>query len=258
MLDLVIRHVLIYDGSGEPAYSGNVGILDGKISYVGIEDPGASASTIDGNGLALAPGFIDSHSHSDTCLYADPHRLHVLRMGVTTEIAGQCGGSRSPAMDSMSVQTREFLNSKHSPFFATMAQQLREMETWELGPNQLFFTGHNLLRAGAMQLDDRKATDGEIAVMQEALRQAIAEGSAGISTGLSYVPGIYSDTHELTELGRTAGQCGGMYVTHSRSESMGLFDSVGECIHISKEGPMLITEIAVLMSSSFEARLLFC
>ena len=149
MFDLVIKNALIYDGSGDPAYLGNVGIQNGKIAAVGIDDLCDSAAIVDANGLALSPGFIDSHSHSDTCLYTDPHRLHVLRMGVTTEIAGQCGGSRSPAMDTMTEQTRDFLRSKHSPFFASMAEQLEAMESWELGPNQLFFTGHNLLRGGA-------------------------------------------------------------------------------------------------------------
>jgi len=236
MFDLIIQNALIYDGSGSAAFHGSVGINNGKIACVSRECLSGAVTVVDAEGLSLAPGFIDSHSHSDTCLYADPHRLHVLRMGVTTEVAGQCGGSRSPAMDSMTDQTREFLASKHSPFFPSMAEQLSAMENWELGTNQRFFTGHNLLRGGAMQLTDRDATDDEIAVMQNALSRAIVEGSAGVSTGLSYVPGIYSNTHELTELGRTAGLCGGMYVTHSRSESMGLFDSVAECIHIAKEG----------------------
>ena len=236
MFDLVIQNALIYDGSGKPAFLGNVGVTNGKIASVSKESLPAANTVIDAEGVSLAPGFIDSHSHSDTAIFTDPHRLHVLRMGVTTEIAGQCGGSRSPAMDTMTDQTREFLASKHSPFFPSMAEEIKAMESLELGPNQHYFTGHNLLRAGAMQLASRDATDEEIAVMQKALEDSIQEGSAGVSTGLSYVPGIYSNTHELTELGRTAGKCGGMYVTHSRSESMGLFDSVAECIHIAKEG----------------------
>lgn len=236
MYDLIISNAKIYDGTGKSAYYGSVAVKDGKIATVSRETLDNAREIIDAEGLALAPGFIDSHSHSDSTIFADPHRVHVLRMGVTTEIAGQCGGSRSPAMDSMTDQTREFLASKHSPYFPSMAQQLKAMENLELGPNQHYFTGHNLLRAGAMQLAARDATEDEISVMQRALNQAIMEGSAGLSTGLSYVPGIYSNTHELTELGRTAGQCGGMYVTHSRSESMGLFDSVAECIHIAKEG----------------------
>lgn len=236
MFDLIIQNALIYDGSGCPAYVGSVAVKDGKIAQISASKLEHAKHVVDADGLALAPGFIDVHSHSDSCLYSDPHRIHVLRMGVTTEIAGQCGGSRSPAMDTMMEQTRDFLSSKHAPFYRTMEEQIRDMEKWNIGPNQRYFTGHNLLRGGAMQLNARKASEQELKIMQDALEKAISEGSAGVSTGLSYVPGIYCDTHELTELGRTAGKMGGMYVTHSRSESMGLFDSVAECIHIAREG----------------------
>ena len=236
MYDLLFTDALIYDGTGKPAFMGNVAVSGGKIVAVGKDVSGAAIKTVRADGLALAPGFIDSHSHSDYCLHVDPHRLHVLRMGVTTEISGQCGHSISPASDNMNDETREFLRPRQSPLFPSMAEHLRTIGNWELGPNQRHFTGHGLLRGGAMQLHARHATEAELKVMQAALAQAIQEGSAGISTGLSYVPGIYSDTHELTELGRTAGLYGGMYVTHSRSESMGLFDSVAECIHIAREG----------------------
>lgn len=236
MLDLLIKNALIYDGSGAPAFYGNVGVKDGKIAFISCDALEEAAKTVDANGLALAPGFIDVHSHSDGSLCADPHRVHVLRMGVTTEISGQCGSSVSPASDNMTEETRAFQSKKFSPLFSTMAEQLDAMKDWELGPNQRFFTGHGLLRAGAMQLEARPAGAEELKVMQDALAQAVQEGSAGLSTGLSYVPGIYSNTEELTELARVAGQNGGMYTTHSRSESMGLFDSVNECIHIAREG----------------------
>ena len=236
MLDLIIKNALIYDGSGTPAFYGSVGVNDGKIVSVNPDDSVTARKTVNAQGLALAPGFIDVHSHSDQSLYADPHRVHVLRMGVTTEISGQCGHSMSPASANMTDETRAYQKKKHSPLFATMAEQLAAMKDWELGPNQRFFTGHSLLRSGAMQLAARSADGNEIKIMQDALAQAVEEGSAGLSTGLSYVPGIYSDTQELTELARTAGQHGGMYTTHSRSESMGLFDSVNECIHIAREG----------------------
>ena len=236
MFDLLIQNALIYDGSGKPAFYGNVAVTDGKITAVGADVSGEAAKTVDAKGLSLAPGFIDVHSHSDQVLHSDPHRLHVLRMGVTTEISGQCGGTMSPASANMTEETRASMKKQHSPLYATMAEQLQDVDSLELGPNQRFFTGHGLLRAGAMQLAARHATDSEIAVMQEALGQAVREGSAGLSTGLSYVPGIYANTYELTELARTVGQNGGMYTTHSRSESMGLFDSVRECIHIAREG----------------------
>ena len=236
MFDLLIKNALIYDGSGAPAFYGDVGVTGGKIAAVGKDLPERAERIVEADGLSLAPGFIDCHSHSDQSLCADPLRLHVLRMGVTTEISGQCGHSMSPASDNMTDETRAHESGKHSPLYATMAEQLEAVNSWKLGPNQRFFTGHALLRSGVMQLSARHADDCEIAQMQEALARAVQEGSAGLSTGLSYVPGIYSNTHELTELARTAGQYGGMYTTHSRSESMGLFDSVAECIHIAREG----------------------
>ena len=235
MFDIMIQNALIYDGTGEPAYLGNVAIKDGKIAAVSKEPLYDAKKIVDAKGLALAPGFVDVHSHSDNALHKDPHRLHVLQMGVTTEISGQCGNSISPASPNMTEQTREYLRGRNSPLFETMEEHLKTLSTWELGPNQLHFTGHGILRGGAMELRADKASEEEIAHMQEALKKAVTQGSAGFSTGLSYVPGIYSDSHELIELAKAAAEAGGMYTTHSRSESMGLFDSVQECIDIARE-----------------------
>ena len=208
MFDIIIQNALIYDGTGEPAYLGNVAIQDGKIAAVSKEPLSGAAKIVDAKGLALAPGFVDVHSHSDYCLYKDPHRLHILQMGVTTEISGQCGNSISPASPNMTEQTREYLRSRNSPLFETMEEHLEALNAWELGPNQLHFTGHGMLRGGAMELRADRANEDEIAHMQEALKKAISQGSAGFSTGLSYVPGIYSDSHELIELAKAAAEAG--------------------------------------------------
>ena len=122
MFDLLIINALIYDGTGSPAFMGHVAVKDGKIAGIFQNEKPSAAEVVDAQGCALSPGFIDVHSHSDSSLEANPHRLHVLRMGVTTEVAGQCGGSRSPAADTMTAQTREFLSSKHANFFPTMAE----------------------------------------------------------------------------------------------------------------------------------------
>lgn len=235
MFDLLIKNALIYDGTGDKAYYGDIAVENGKIAQIGTINADA-ANVVDAKGLCLAPGFIDAHSHSDIALHRDPHRLHVLRMGVTTEIAGQCGHSVSPIASSMTKQTQDYVAGEGVPVYESMEKHIANINTFELGTNQIFFAGHGALRGNVMQLENRDATEEEIKIMQDELAIAVQQGALGISTGLSYVPGIYSNTHELTELGRTAGANGGMYTTHSRSESMGLFDSVAECIHISKEG----------------------
>ena len=139
MFDLLIRNALIYDGSGNPAFTGNVAVSNGKIVAVGADVSGEAKETVDAAGLSLAPGFIDVHSHSDQVIHSDPHRLHVLRMGVTTEIAGQCGGTMSPASENMTEETRASMKKQHSPLYATMKDQLKDVDTLALGPNQRYF-----------------------------------------------------------------------------------------------------------------------
>lgn len=229
MYDLEIRNALVYDRSGKSAYYSNVTINEGKIVYIG-EDTHGAKRIVDANGIALSPGFIDSHSHSDMVIFEAPHREHVLRMEVTTEIAGQCGHSASPDDDTMSDEIRKSVNGGVLKHFTNASELVRGINELELGPNQHYFTGHGLLRGSVMGTESRISENHEIERMQNMLKSEILQGSGGISTGLSYVPGIYSDTRELMMLAKTAGENGGMYVTHSRSESMGLFDSVQECM----------------------------
>ena len=234
MFDLIINNALIYDGSGNPAFYGNVGVKNGKIIEINKDRLDGGTAIVDASGLCLAPGFIDVHSHADYAFADDPHRLHVLRMGVTTEIAGNCGKTLSPALPEMEPSVQEFINPD-AKLYPSLKEELEECESWEIGPNQRYFAGHGPLRASVMGLRSEAATEEEIRRMQEILVNEMQQGAAGYSTGLSYVPGIYSNTHELTELAKAVAPYGGMYTTHSRSESMGLFDSVQECIHIARE-----------------------
>lgn len=238
MFDILIKNALIYDGTGSKPFLGYVAVQGEKISAVGAGTPEneTAKTVVDAKGLALSPGFIDVHTHSDSTIHQEPHRLQVLRMGVTTEFAGNCGNSRSPVAANMAPEVYDFVFKGGNFSFSTMQDQLDYIKTLPLGPNQCYFTGHGLLRANAMGLQARAATQEEIEVMQKDLALAQQQGSWGVSTGLSYVPGIYCNQDELTMLGKTAGENGGLYTSHSRSESMGLFDSVNECIHIAREG----------------------
>lgn len=147
MYDLIIKNACIYDGSGSPAFYGNVAVSQGEIVYVGNEVPGAAAQTVDADGLALSPGFVDCHSHSDQSIFEDPRRLQVLRMGVTTELAGQCGHSSSPCSPDMDPDVKAFLKGcGPSPIFETMKEQLEALNNLKMGTNQRYFAGHSMLR----------------------------------------------------------------------------------------------------------------
>lgn len=235
MYDLIINNAHIYDGTGGESYMGAIAVQNGKIVKVSRENLEGAKEMIDAKGLALSPGFIDAHSHADYAVFTDPHRLHVLRMGVTTEIAGQCGTTISPYRDTMSADARKQFTDKMGRVFYSFADQLEAMKELELGTNLHIFCGHSPVRGNVTGLEDRYATEEEIGRMQLLVAEAVMQGAAGLSTGLSYIPGIYCNTHELVELAKAAAQTGGMYTTHSRSESMGLFDSVQECITIARE-----------------------
>jgi len=235
MYDLIINNAHIYDGTGGESYMGAVGIKDGKIAAVSRKNLEGAREIIDAKGLALSPGFIDAHSHADYAVNTDPHRLHVLRMGVTTEIAGQCATTVSPYRDTMPPEAYKQFTDKMGRVYYDFAEQLKAMERMELGTNQHYFIGHGPIRGNIMGLQNRHATEEEIKQMQALVEEGVQQGCAGYSTGLSYIPGIYSNSHELIELAKAAKKAGGMYTTHSRSESMGLFDSVQECIDIARE-----------------------
>jgi hypothetical protein len=181
----------------------------GYAYYTSVSGASATPVATAGEGWQVGdviPGFIDAHSHADYAVFTDPHRLHVLRMGVTTEIAGQCGTTISPYRDTMSKDAYKQFTDKMGRVFYSFADQLEAMEKeLELGTNLHIFCGHSPVRGNVLGLEDRLATDEEIGQMQLLVYEAVKQGAAGFSTGLSYIPGIYCDTHELVELAKAAG-----------------------------------------------------
>src|SRR5450755_2899964 len=211
--DIVIRHVRIVDGSGNPWYQGDIGTRGEAIAAIGILDGAQAKLTIDAGGLTAAPGFIDIHTHARRGIFQDPAAQNYIRQGVTTLIEGNDGNSPLPL----------------APFFEKLA-------TTQIAVNFGTFVGQGSIRQAVLGLENRKATPEEIAKMKELTRQAMQDGALGLSTGLFYVPGNFTPTEEVVGLAKVVAGFGGMYISHMRDEASGVLDSVRETIRIGEEG----------------------
>ncbi len=210
--DLAIVGGTVVDGSGAPGRQTDVAIKDGRIMAIGRAPAGSARDTIDATGLVVAPGFIDVHTHADD-LAETPLAENFVRMGVTSIVAGNCGASSLDVGEAF-VKIRE---SGVSVNFATLI-------------------GHNTVRSAAMGTANRDATVAELAKMKSLVWRAMADGAAGFSTGLQYVPGTYAKTPEIVELARVAGNAGGLYASHMRNEGTELEKAIEETIRICQLG----------------------
>ncbi|MGD9562707.1 MAG: amidohydrolase family protein [Pyrinomonadaceae bacterium] len=219
---IVIRNARIVDGTGGPAYSGDVRIRDGKVTKIGKIKVSSRDEVIDASGLVLAPGFIDIHNHSESGLLREGTAANQVSQGITTVIVGPDGGSPSSLKD----------------YFAKLEGKV--------AVNVGAFMGHATLREQVMKNGfARKATDIEIAEMQKLLEHAMREGAFGLSSGLEYDTGYSASTEELIALAKVAAKHGGVYMTHMRDEEEGMLDALREAIRIGREAkiPVQISHI---------------
>jgi N-acyl-D-amino-acid deacylase len=237
--DLVIRGGLVVDGVGAPAFLADVAVAGDRIAAVG-EVPEQGARTIDASGLVVAPGFIDVHTHDDLAVLRTPSVDFKVRQGVTTDIVGNCGMGAAPSSEAYLDFYRTVLGDILGPMGAlpwrTTEEFYRAVE--EAGPslNVASFVPHSTIRFLAMGVERRPPTPAEMAAMKELLAQGMEAGALGLSTGLIYPPGLFAATEELIELGRVAGDHGGIYASHIRDEGDSMPDAVGEALRIGEEG----------------------
>jgi N-acyl-D-amino-acid deacylase len=244
MWSLLFTGCQVVDGLGTPRYKADVGVADGKIAAVGSLEGTEAARTIDCTGLCLSPGWVDIHGHADWSLFEHPVGLNLLVQGCTSTVAGNCGGSPAP----MQGRASEMLRQSGQSGFTRQQAMLRRYPgaTWDMhdyltevererpGVNYVQLTGHNQLRKCVMGNDPRKATEDEIAQMKGLLEQALDQGSFGLSTGLVFIPGCWSDTREVIALAEVAARYDGLYASHIRGERETNIEATQEFIEIAE------------------------
>jgi N-acyl-D-amino-acid deacylase len=241
--DLLISGADVYDGTGGPARRVDVAVTGARVSAIGdLSSQGATAKeVVDGAGLALAPGFIDVHTHDDRLVLTQPSVAPKTSQGVTTVITGNCGvslapfkpGTRSGEADPPGPMA--LLGGWEDYRFPTLADYYAAFEDAPAAINVATLVGHTTLRAGVMMdTFDRAATKAEIDAMARVLEQSLKDGAVGMSTGLAYPTAIHAPTDEVVELAACLKDFGALYTTHMRNEAHDLLPSVDETIDIAR------------------------
>ena len=234
-LDLVITNGHIIDGSGSPWYSGDIGIRGGKIAAIGNLSADARARTIDAQGKVVAPGFIDMLGQSEMTILVDPRLPSKIYQGITTEITGE-GGSAAPLNDRIIRADQSGYEHYHiDPDWRTFRQYFARLEKQGMGINLASYVGATQVRRMVLGDDDKQPSPEQLAQMKSLVREAMKDGTVGVSTSLEYAPAPYAKTDELIALATEASRFGGIYATHMRSESDAVLDSIDEALRIGRE-----------------------
>src|ERR1700757_5342423 len=231
--DIIIRGARIFDGTGVAHVAGGPAVRGGRIAAIG-EVEGDAALEIDARGLALAPGFIDVHSHDDFAVLTTPAMDFKLTQGVTTEVIGNCGIGAAP-YPALREHFGTFFGDAAMPGWDGCRGYLEMVERAPPSLNVAMLVGHNTVRAAVMGMARRTPTQEEQRAMREVVREGLEAGAVGLSTGLIYEPGRHCATEEVIELARDVAAAGGLYATHMRNEASGLLDAVREAIRIGRE-----------------------
>ena len=231
MHDIIIRDVTIYDGSGGSAMMGDVAIEGEHIAAV-VSVSGAGRTEIDGRGLALAPGFVDVHTHDDYAAIVHKDMAFKTRGGVTTCVVGNCGMGAAPWRPAMAMARS--LHPQPFPEWSGYRGYRAILEHQPPGVNIAVLIGHGTARLAAMGSEKREPTTAEMKTMKDVVSEGLEAGAVGLSTGLIYDPGRYARTEEIVELASLMRGTGALYATHMRDEGLGLLKSVEEAIAIGE------------------------
>jgi N-acyl-D-aspartate/D-glutamate deacylase len=236
--DLLVRDGWIVDGTGAPPFRGDVAIDGGRIVHVGPVNGTRADRVIEARGRVVSPGFVDPHSHSDFSILVNPTAESTIRQGVTTEVVGNCGWTYAP----VSEASQQFIEGRMRTFaydgpieWSTFASHLDWLSRRGFSQNLAWFVGHNTVRYAA-GVFTALATEQELRLMEDFVREAMHAGALGLSTGLEFNPGRMAPTEELVRLNRVVGEYGGYYTSHVRNRDSELQHSIDEFLMIIREG----------------------
>lgn len=232
--DVIIKGGTLYDGTGRAPVKADVGLKGDRIAAVGNLSRATATTIIDAKGLAVAPGFINMLSHSETSWFADSRSLSELLQGVTTQIFGE--SSMGPLNDEMKKRRLESQGDlKVNIEWTTLAEYLQHLEKRGMSQNVASFIGAPTIREYVIGLEDKPPTPAQLDQMRELVRREMEAGALGITTALIYPPAFFAKTEELIELCKVAAKYKGKYTAHMRSEGAQLIEAVQETIRISRE-----------------------
>ena len=245
--DIVITSGHIIDGTGSPWYSGDLGIRDGKVGAIGNLAAAPRKRTIDAAGKVVAPGFIDMLGQSELTILVDPRLPSKIYQGITTEITGE-GGSIAPLNDAI-IQT-DHTGYEHyhiTPDWRTFRQYFARIEKQGMGINLASYVGATQVRRMVLGDVNIQPTLEQLEQMKALVRDAMKDGTVGVSTALEYAPAPYANTDELIALATEGGRFGGIYSTHMRDESNSVLEAIDEALRIGREAhvPVEIWHIKV-------------
>ncbi|MGV9314754.1 N-acyl-D-amino-acid deacylase family protein [Streptomyces sp. NPDC003691] len=247
-MDLLIRDTRVVDGGGGASYRADVHIRDGRIAAIRREGdpaltPAPGARVLDAAGLALSPGFIDMHAHSDLALLRDPGHEAKAAQGVTLEVLGQDGLSYAPADDRTLEAVRRSINGWNGGGpgddsvdfdWRTVGEYLDRLDRG-IAVNAAYLVPQGTVRMYAVGWEDRPATDAELTRMKQLVAEGLEQGAVGMSSGLTYTPGMYAPDTELTELCRVVASYGGYYCPHHRSYGAGALQAYEEMVRLTRD-----------------------
>jgi N-acyl-D-amino-acid deacylase len=231
--DVIVRNGTIYDGSGQQPSKGDIGVRGQHITAIGDLAKAHAAREVDAAGMAVAPGFVNMLSWAPDSLYIDGRSQSDIRQGVTLEVFGE-GESLGPLTDEIrKADLAAQGDLKHPIDWTTLGEGLDALVKKGISPNIASFVGAATIREHEIGYVDRAPTPAELQRMQDLVRQAMREGALGVGSALIYAPAFYAKTPELIALAQAAGESGGAYISHMRSEGNRLLESLDELIQIA-------------------------